>query len=400
MRRYSASILVTLALAQASLSAQAPTPRDSAGVRISQNPARQSFAVNLRLGRTPLFDVGGLHDDKPSEEFNANQSSVRGVRLSDGGLVAIDVNRVKYFDAAGRLLKVAGRDGDGPGEFRQLYAICRTRGDTIVVADGARLGVLDKHGTFVKHLPSPPGDLPLDGCFDDGTILLAKIEYRVPTQSTSTTHLWRVSITGSSVVSLGDVVGSGFDPLISAPISWLATGRRIVVGDGTRKDIPIYQLPALAPIGGMATSRAGASPMRLVASIRSTDHPEAVSTTEIARLAGFSVPNNASAADRAAIVNRMTTMPHLATWPTSGRIYADPDANLWVADYPRTQQAPTGYSKFDANGRLIGRLVIPVATKREDRIEVIGFGRNNILVSRWDKDGALHLTVYGIIPGR
>jgi hypothetical protein len=74
--------------------------------------------------------------------------------------------------------------------------------------------------------------------------------------------------------------------------------------------------------------------------------------------------------------------------------------NLWVADYDRTWRGPTGYSKFDADGRLVGRLMTPVRTTSATRIEVIGFGVNDILVRRRDDDGASHLTVYPIVPAR
>ncbi len=138
----------------------------------------------------------------------------------------------------------------------------------------------------------------------------------------------------------------------------------------------------------------------LVASIRSADPIATISGAEAEQRMARTIPTNVSAAERTARMDRMKAMPHASTWPAIGRIYVDPDGNLWVADYMRTWPGPTGYSKFDANGRLIGRLVLPVAPPPAGRLQVIGFGRNDILVRRADEDGAAHLTVYPIISAR
>lgn len=375
------------------LVAQSPGSRDSAGVRITQNPSRMTFPVNLKLGATASYDIGGLHEENPDEEFDANQGYLRGVRLSNGGMAVIDVKRVKYFDAKGKLVKVAGRDGEGPGEYRYLTSICRTRGDTIVVADRKRLAVLDGRGNFVRHIPSTPRYLPFDGCFEDGTVLLTETEYRKPTPNSSTAHLYRVSLDGTVVTPLGDMVVSGFDMVTQTDVAWVAAGRRLFVGDGSRGEIPVMQL---LPLGEGAPS----TWFRQVASIRSADRGEKISTAEIEEQWANTIPRNTPESERKERMERMRAMPHATVWPTFGRIHADPDGNLWVADYRHVYPSSVGYSKFDRNGKLVGRLVIPPQTKLSERREVIGFGRNEMLVRRWDEDGGTHLTVFPIVPLR
>ncbi len=385
-----------LVLTQGSARAQVPTVRDSAGVQITENPAREAFRINLKLGDSPILDVGGLHDDNPDAEFDASRGYLRGVRLSDGGLAVVDVNHIKYFDASGTLRKVAGRGGDGPGEFRDLNAICRTRGDTIVVADRSRLGVLDKHGTFIRHVPSTPRFLPVDGCFGDGTFLLSNATYRTPTPTTRTTHLWRMGLDGTEVDSLGDMVFPFGDVVLQGEITWLAAGSKLYVGDPYRKDLHVFELSQRVA-GGRVSSVA---PMKLVMSIRTADRAVPITDAALEERLALMVGVNMSDTERRARMDQMRAMPRASTWPTIGRIYADPDGNLWVADYLQHWGAPTGYSKFDANGRLVGRLVIPAATPPARALRVIGFGRNDILVRRSDDDGAAHLSVYPLVPLR
>jgi hypothetical protein len=383
--------LVTLMVMQVSLSAQAPSTRDSAGVRIVENPARQSFPINLKIGEQAILDVGGLHDDNPDEEFVANQGHLRGVRLSNGGLAVIDVNKVKYFDATGKLVKIAGRDGDGPGEFRSLTSICRTRGDTIVVSDRARLGVLDKDGTVVRHFPNAaPRFLPYDGCFADGTVLLTTLALRTPTPANVTWHLHRVRLDGTVVASLGSIVGRGLDMVTQLDVAWAAGGNRFYLGDGNRDDIPVYQLPATG---------AALAELKPQMSIRTADAAVAISAADAEEKLASSIPTNVSAVERTARLDQMKAMPRAATWPTFNHIHVDPAGNLWVSDYKRTWQSPTGYSKFDVIGRLVGRLVVPAPTEA-GYTQVISFGVNDILVRRQDADGGEHLTIYPIVPVR
>jgi hypothetical protein len=99
----SASFLALVVLT-ATATAQEARSRDSAGVRIIENPARKDAPVRFRLGDKPLFEVGGI-ESNPDEEFDHKQGYLRGVRLSDGGLAVMDVSRVHYFDENGKRVR-------------------------------------------------------------------------------------------------------------------------------------------------------------------------------------------------------------------------------------------------------------------------------------------------------
>src|SRR6185436_12557272 len=94
-----------------------------------------------------------------------------GVRLSDGGVAVTDDWSVRVFDARGRLLHTVGRRGHGPGEFYQIQAMCRTRGDTLLASDPGnnRITVLDRNGRIVRTIPLGGLSVGDNACFDDGT---------------------------------------------------------------------------------------------------------------------------------------------------------------------------------------------------------------------------------------
>jgi DNA-binding beta-propeller fold protein YncE len=63
------------------------------------------------------------------------------------------VGRISVFDRAGRFLRVIGRTGTGPGEFRTPHAIEFDSRGRLIVADrhNHRIQVLTKQGAFVAE---------------------------------------------------------------------------------------------------------------------------------------------------------------------------------------------------------------------------------------------------------
>jgi hypothetical protein len=110
--------------------AAAPVVRDSAGVRIVEN-ARPAWGEGegWRSSPEPLVDVG-LAEGDAAYQFGRVAGALR---LDDGRIVVADgqANELRWFDAAGRHLKTAGRKGGGPGEFDGLHALLRLPGDSV-----------------------------------------------------------------------------------------------------------------------------------------------------------------------------------------------------------------------------------------------------------------------------
>lgn len=80
------------------------------------------------------------------------------VRKNELILVDVQQANLKVFDRRSlRLLRVIGRPGDGPGEFRRPIGIASTHGGRFVVLDQARLivSVRDSLGNLIRETPVP-----------------------------------------------------------------------------------------------------------------------------------------------------------------------------------------------------------------------------------------------------
>ncbi len=81
-----------------------------------------------------------------------------------GNLFVVDMLScdIKKFDRKGKLIKVIGRKGQGPGEFQMPYLIAAGR-DSFLVFDvmTQKLNRLDLDGNFIRGLSVPfPGETP------------------------------------------------------------------------------------------------------------------------------------------------------------------------------------------------------------------------------------------------
>ena len=86
----------------------------------------QKEPATWHLQLPPMLEIGTLHADT-STDFG---TVVGGARFSDGSIVIADAEsrQLRYFDASGRFLLAVGREGGGPGEFRQLGSAKRCAG--------------------------------------------------------------------------------------------------------------------------------------------------------------------------------------------------------------------------------------------------------------------------------
>ncbi len=364
--------------------AQAPRTRDSAGVRIVENPPRKSAPVVFRLGDKPLFEVGGV-ESNPDEEFD-HQGNIRGAPLANGGLAVIDVSRVHYFDSKGKRVRIVGREGQGPEEFMRLIAVCRTRGDTLLVSDSRnhRLSVLDENGRIVRTiLRGDNGSAPPSFCLDDGTFVL---ERRIGDVAGGDRHyrITRLRTDGSVVGVVGTFEGRGLD-ITMVGMSINGARNAVYVGEPFSGEIRVYD-----PSG------------RLQRIIRTSDAVERITEAEAEARMASSIPRNVTGAARTKRMDRMRALPHSPTWPVFYGLEVGTDGTIWVKDYRKGRASPDGWTAFDSTGRIVGRLVLPPPPERTIGPEVQGFGSDRVLLRRFDADGATHLMIYPILrtPGR
>lgn len=376
-----AALFAAVAVASSATAAQSPKVRDSAGVHIVENPSRAKAPVVFTLGATARFDVGGL-EQNPDDEFNPRQGYLRGAWLSGGGLAVIDVVRIHYFDKAAKRLRIAGRQGKGPEEFTYVTSICSTRGDSIIVNDqnSHRMAVLTGAGAAVRtFLQDSIGSPPFDGCFDDGTVLFQKSMMSAP-GTPVTMRLTRVRLDGTIANPIGDFGAGTFDMVTQVSATAVARGQRVYWGIPQTSEVRIL-------------SAAG----KLVGIVRSADVGAAITSEEVEQRFRATIPLNTPPAQVKERMDRMNSLPHASTWPTYRGFEVDPKGRIWIRDYSHTYPSPDGWTLFDEQGRLVGRLVIPAPKQGERPFQVIGFGVDELFVRRSDEDGGAHLTVYPIV---
>jgi len=146
--------LLCLTAACASESQQAPTAsvRDSAGVRIVENsmPLLAEDAC-WTVGPEATVTIGEV-DGSPEYILVSPWAA----RLSDGRIAILDrgARELRLFSPEGLHLSSAGREGEGPGEFRGSNSVHVVAGDTMVIWDGGlrRLSLFDPTGGFVRSI--------------------------------------------------------------------------------------------------------------------------------------------------------------------------------------------------------------------------------------------------------
>ena len=123
--------------------------RDSADIRIVENPAPSSSGTqSWTLDSTPALEIGADPND-PTQQF----VRVGDVLLLDDSVIVVAdeaTEEVLMFDLAGDFLRAVGRRGEGPGELTNLRGLYRCAEDTLVVNDFYRVSVFDRDGRFAR----------------------------------------------------------------------------------------------------------------------------------------------------------------------------------------------------------------------------------------------------------
>ena len=322
-------------------------------------------------------------ESKPEEEFDHRQGYLRGVRLSNGGLAVIDVSRVHYFDARGNRMRIVGRKGQGPEEFLYLTAICRTRGDTIVVGDGhnRRLTVIDPNGRIVRTVAQGDHGYPHAGsfCFNDGSFVLMRSVGEVVANSRRQ-RITKIRVDGSVERVIGEFVGRSVDMVSMTGVSIATNGGTLLYAD---------------PFAGEV--RAYTSAGRLFRIFRLTEPRQRMTDAEIDERLAMTVPSNVLGTERTQRMARLKALPHSETWPLFFNFHVSPEGAIWLHDFQRDFRSANVWTGFDSTGRVIGRLQLPELPARTFRPEVHGFGSDHVMLRRFDADMATFLSIYPLV---
>jgi hypothetical protein len=346
------------------------------------------------MAATPAVDIGGTGDSM------YELSEVRGVvRLHDGTIVVANSKpqQLRFFDAHGRLVRTAGRNGTGPGEFRSPTRLFVLRGDTLVVYDQiARRIVLftgsGKHiGTF-PVIPAPGRQASIIlGAFQDQHLVAGSSDVETaeprPTPYYFTQHAFVYSLdgrAGQDIGSFGEVEhfvqhtvpefgGTAYWNLAFGRQTTIATrGNDILVGDGSSFELRSY-------------NRTG----RLTEILRANTPAELLTDAE-RNAYRQSELKDLQPPDRAIETKRVDEMPYPKTIPSFKRFIVADDGRIWIQRYPHVGDSKERWIVLSARGEFLDELTMPA------RFRLWTAGAGFVLGVYRDEDDIEHVQQYSL----
>lgn len=366
--------------------------RDSSGIRIVENTVLRPEAGDVwRVAEAPFLDLGAV-DGPPAYQFEFIAGATR---LDDGGVIVADAgaDELRAYDATGSHVWSTGRDGEGPGEFRNIGWVRRLGADSVMVYDRSlrRVSTFDVNGGFgrVTRLAAPGGAFRPGavGVFSDASMLvLASVTVR-PTPSTGIQRESAIVMLYASDGSVADSifagVGSEWYMASSRILLPRAFGRllvveafadRIYVGDSEEYDVRVY-----TSVGS------------LISLVRLARPRSVVSQEDIGRWEEQRIERTSGTDQQRVIRSLADEMPFPDTFPVFQRFVADHVGNLWVEQYRRVGQEATRFDVFDPYGRYLGMVTGPNGL----RIFEIG---DDYVLGRWSDDlDVHHVRVHALI---
>ena len=379
----------------------APVVRDSAGVRIVENPdAAPDGGTLVTLTDEPVLLIGAL-EAAPEYQFNR----VRGVvRLSDGRIVVADggSSELRWYDPSGVHLTSAGRQGEGPGEFAGLGGVALLPGDSVVAYDNAlrRFTVFDGAGGFVGVNALDAEGFPgmnypvFVGTMGDGTVLMLgrvlQIEGMKEGPIVSPMTVGRYAPDGTLLDSLGTYYGWE---------AWVAIsqqGQRMAMRIQNR---PFGRSTSVAPL---ADGFAVGTPLTWEYEVRGPhgalrqivrlDRPNAPVTAD--DIEAFQESQLEDLEDANAIRTRRDELSELTypeTMPAFGSpIFADRSGSVWVPDFMAREGVRT-WTVFDPVGRRVGTVRTPAD------LQVFAIGADWLLGVWQDELDVEYVREYGLV---
>ncbi|MGD8239592.1 MAG: 6-bladed beta-propeller [Armatimonadota bacterium] len=336
---------------------------------------------------------GGL----PYELFRV----VGAARLSDGRVVVANAgtNELRFFDPAGRYLKSAGREGDGPGEFRDIWLMERFDADSLVVYDAIqrRISIFDPEGVHVRDVSlAARGWISLVvavGRFSDGSYL-GRAGYGQASRLSP--GRMRDSVLALRIGPDRDTV----DTLVAFPDRIRHVQRRSSGSSPTTFRSPIHFTPhtimaacadrMLVGTGDTYELRAYGLDGSLSSIIRKEQVALPVTTADVDSVLAQYRERRSGDPGLDEFMEAQEKVPAAETMPAYRSFRADSDGNLWVEEYRRPSDYVPRWSVFDPEGHFLGTVTGP------ERFSVTDIGTSYVLGIVKDQTGVERVILYGL----
>lgn len=343
------------------------------------------------FGTNPVADVGG--DEALVQVAGA-------VRLGDRIAVAdAGAHQLRFYDLAGKLLRVAGREGNGPGEFQHLAWAGPLPGDSVGAWDARlrRLSVYSRDGQLGRTAEfGIKGFFPtVQGVFADGSLLIAAQvgAVRAPGSGAGAWRDTAVFVRMSSMGEARDTVGRFPGPeQYASSYSERTAGRTYGLPFGRETFAAVHQNRTFVATGDGYEVTAYDTSGRGLSRLRVRVEPRPLSPAEI-RAYRAEVLENLGDSDMAEWTQALDAAPYPRQMPALAGLAASADGHVWVREYhpPGAPESKSRWAVFDAEWK-------PVAVVRGPAwFQIFQIGADWVLGRQVDADGVEHVRIYPLI---
>jgi hypothetical protein len=341
--------------------------RDSAGISIIENHIdTAAVRTGWELGEQPELTIGGGEAPEASQLY-----SVRGAaRLSDGRIAVADAGskEIRVFDSGGRPLARFGREGEGPGEFKDPFLAGRTTGDTLVVFDAGlrRVSIFSADSGFIRsyQVGLEGGGYPIaQGILSDGSLAIGGGMYFSNAEGFPSGALRPpskylvIAPDGSLGADLGEFPAAemfakrsanGFQA-ISIPLGrvtgFAASSDHLWLGTGDT-----WELRGYGKTGVLERIIRVERPLEPVTA--------AVRAAAIEERVADAASENEARSQRALL----SELPFPSELPPYELFRTDALDHLWVGEFAPPGEDARNWTIFDPSGRAVGRITLPERT--------------------------------------
>lgn len=348
--------------------------RDSAGIRIVENPAEGIWTAGEAWTVEEELQIGVMDGD-PELQFG----SITGIDATPGGEIYVldaQASRVRVFDAEGNLLRAFGQAGQGPGELSQAPAGLFLSGEgNLLVPD-----MMNQRVTRFTREGEASGSVPLDFAAGIPMLFAAGPEGRLYQQ------VRRMTLPGMAEVEGGPVdllYVLGDDGSVADTLARMTPGESFSFGGGapTIRIFAPENLWAVLGSGELVSGKNSTYSLdirnpqgELTTILRraSTRRPVSESEQESFLRAIRSAWEDAGMPPAMA-AQLEQTVQFEDTWPALAALLAGPGGTLWVQrvdpdnaldpaafeDLQNLQFGSPAWDVFDAEGRYLGIVEMP-----------------------------------------
>ncbi|MEP6833474.1 MAG: hypothetical protein ABJB74_08770 [Gemmatimonas sp.] len=361
---------------------------------ICATPTAVFSQAKWQLSAKPTLTIGDEASEK-TQFLNVRAT----MRASDGSVTVLNwgTRELRQFNATGAFIKSYGREGAGPGEFRNMTPSARYA-DTLFISDSQlnRLTrfVIGKGFVGSSVLQPTVGPVTIIERLRNGDMFVHETRYTsmehpngifqdslrlgVMTISPSPTVRWIGNFNGWSHLAVNPKNAERAQSVgiyqFAGNLMMAASGNEMIVG---RTDSP--ELSVFAANG------------TLIRKFRLAIEQRSFNEANFARAKVDDVAKMKTPASVEAVTERYNLKYRPKYEPLYAQLLTAMDGTLWVQRFRYSDKDPTEYLVVDPNGKALANITVPPGVALQE------IGANYILGVSKDDDGVESVVMYSIL---